>query len=110
MNDMNLNAVTKDDFIEFVAATFFRAQAALSVLYALQGVVFSIYQYHADESVRPWNSPTMMESLHRSFLISVASCISSLVMAVVFFFLAVPLARLIRRSLSHAWKPKPSEA
>ena len=110
MNAMNLNAATRGDFIEFVAATFFRVQAALSVLNALQGLVFLITEYRQDASVSPSVSPLMRESLHRNFLNSATGCISSVVMAVVLFFLAVPLARLIRRSLSHAWEPKPQEA
>jgi hypothetical protein len=43
------------------------------------------------------------DSLHNVFLSSVASCIESVVMCALLFFLAVPLARLIRRSLTHAW-------
>ena len=110
MNDMNLSGVTKDDFIEFVAATFFRVEAVLSVLYALQGVVFSIVQYRTEESVRSSGSSAARESFHQQSVLSATHQISSVVMALALFFLAVPLARLIRRSLSHAWETKPSGA
>ena len=107
MNDVNLNGVTKDDFIEFVAATFFRVQAALSVLYVLQSFVVLLIQYYQNLSMSDSGSPMLRESLHRSVISSITSCISSILLAALLFFLAVPLARLVRRSLSQAWEPKP---
>jgi len=102
MGNMNLSNATKDDFIEFVAATYFRVQAILQALYALQGLVLIFVHYFLIAPASSSNLPMIKKSLPSVFLSSVTSCISDFVMVLVFFFLAVPLAHLIRRSLCHA--------
>jgi hypothetical protein len=109
MKDMNLSATTKDDFIEFVAATYFRVQAILQALYAIQGLVFLFSEHLETASANSSGSALMKNSLHNVFLTSVTLCIESVVMCVLLFFLAVPLARLVRRSLSHAWESTTTE-
>jgi len=113
MKDMNLSATTKDDFIEFVAATYFRVQAALQALYALEILVTTCGLFVEDRQFAPpvdsSHSPTVTRSLHNAFLTSVTLCIENVVICVLLFFLAVPLARLIRRSLSHAWESTATE-
>jgi hypothetical protein len=108
MNAMNLSATTKDDFIEFVAATYFRVQATLQALYALLSLVTTFGLFVEDRQFQPpvdsSHSLTVTRSLHNALLTSVSLCIENVVMCVLLFFLAVPLARLVRRSLSHAWE------
>jgi len=113
MNNMNLSDATKDDFIEFIAATFFRVQAIVYVLDALQSFVFSLIaliESHEISSVGTPSSSMIRNSVQSVLLSSVTSCLTTIALAVIFFFLAVPLARLIRRSLSHAWESKTAEA
>jgi hypothetical protein len=113
MKAMNLSGVTKDDFIEFVAATYFRVQAILQALYALESLVTTFGLFVEDRQFAPplgsAHSPIVRGSLHNVFISSVQSCIESVAMCALLFFLAVPLARLIRRSLSHACESPTTE-
>jgi hypothetical protein len=74
--------------------------------------VLSLFHFFVPAPIGPPNSNYSIarDTLHRFFLDSIANCIENVVMCVLLFFLAVPLARLIRSSLSHAWGSTTPEA
>ena len=103
--------MSKSELIELVTATFFRVQAALSVLWALKDLLGSIpasYALYSMSSLSGSKPQVLNESIHRMILASFFGSVGSLVTTVLLFFLAVPLARLISRGLSQALEPRPA--
>jgi hypothetical protein len=94
--------MSKSELIELVAATFFRVQAALSVLWALKDLLGSIpasYALYSMSSLSDSKPQVLNESIHRMILASFFGSVESLVTAMLLFFSS--------RSVSSSNFPRP---
>jgi len=104
MKDMD-----RTEVIELVAAVSFRVLAFTYALYALQNFVTSTWSYYMSSYLFQQLSNSQLVN-HYPFAFCIGQFLDFLLemaKSIIFFLLAVPLARLVTRGLSQALELKP---
>jgi hypothetical protein len=106
MKDMN-----RDELIELVAAVSLRVLAFTYAFFALQDLATSTWSCYMNSYLFQELSNSQHVN-HYPFAFYIGQFLEFLLeiaKSIIFFVLAVPLARLVTRGLSHALEPKLSE-
>jgi hypothetical protein len=105
-----LKEMTRDEVIEVIAAVFFRVMAFTYALSALEMLMIGVVNYYIySYAMQPSNSHSANPYQFAGLTMGFVNFFLETAKSIIFFLLAVPLARLISRGLSHALELKPSE-
>jgi hypothetical protein len=107
MKEMN-----RTELIELVAAVSLRVLAFTYALAALERLVTSACYFYVNNNF-PQHASGSQQANHYSFVFLVGPFlvfVLEMAQSLIFYLLAVPLARLVTRGLSHSLEPKPAVA